>query len=120
MSTKIGVIKKRVIDLTGLDIPANTPIYIGDSNISHMEKSHPDDYKKYRDKIKEILDTPTYIGVNPKDGSIEYVKEYLIDNEFVKVAVRVSTNGIYFARTLYVLNNGRVDRFIRKGTLKKY
>ena len=84
-----------------------------------MQMSHPADYAKYGTYISDILSTPDYVGINPKDDSIEYVKEYLINQEYVKVAVRVSTAGRYFARSLYVLNQNRVHNFIAKGTLKK-
>ena len=57
--------------------------------------------------------------LNAKDGSIEYIKEYRIDDEYVKVAVRVSDNDKYFARSIYVLNKTSVKSFIAKGTLKK-
>ena len=53
------------------------------------------------------------------DGSIEYVKQFVIDNKYVKVAVRVTTNGTYYARSLYVLNSNRVNNFIKKGSLHK-
>jgi len=59
------------------------------------------------------------VGMNPKDGSIEYVREFLLDGEFVKVAVRVSGSGNLYARSLYVLNRQRVHNFIQSGTLKK-
>ena len=42
-----------------------------------------------------------------------------IDNEYVKVAVRVASSGKYYARSLYVLNHNRVHNFIKKGTLKR-
>lgn len=53
------------------------------------------------------------------DGLIEYVKEFQVDGEFVKVAVRVSASNTLYARTVYVLNPNRVQSFIQKGTLKK-
>lgn len=84
-----------------------------------MKSSHFDDYAKYGNDIPNILSSPDFVGVKPKDGSIEYVKEYKTDSEFVKVAVRVSGGGTLFARSLYVLNNNRVYNFISKGTLKK-
>ena len=84
-----------------------------------MQTSHPGDFAKYGSKLKNILAQPDYVGQNPSDGSIEYVKEFLIDGEFVKVAVRLSHSGRYFARSLYILNNKRVQNFISKGTLKK-
>ena len=58
-------------------------------------------------------------GKNAKDDSIEFTKEFCINGEFVKVAVRISTRNIYYARSLYVLNPNRVKNFIAKGTLKQ-
>lgn len=66
-----------------------------------------------------ILAYPDYVGQNPKDGSIEYVKEFLRDGEYVKVAVRLAQSERFYARSLYVLNNRRVKNFIEKGTLKR-
>ena len=120
MVKQVGKITQNLISKLNLKIPADTPILLGASNIQHMKTSHPADYSKYGRYIKDILNAPDYVGINKKDGSIEYVKEYVLDNEFVKVAVRVSTNGSYFARSLYVLNNNRVNNFIQKGTLLKY
>ena len=66
-----------------------------------------------------ILAAPDYVGQNPTDGSIEFVKEFLLAGEYVKVAVRLSQSDRFYARSLYVLNNNRVKNFIAKGTLKK-
>lgn len=119
MKKLVGRIDKKIINLLNLTINEDAPIYLGDSNIQHMKKSHPADYKKYGADIMSILSAPDYVGINPGDDSLEYVKEYKIDNEHVKVALRVSRQGIYYARSLYVLNNNRVINFINKGTLIK-
>lgn len=92
---------------------------MGPSNLAHMQTSHPADFAKYGAEIVNILAHPDYVGQNPSDGSIEYVKEYLVEGEYVKVAVRLSKSDRYYARSLYVLNNKRVKNFIAKGTLKK-
>lgn len=84
-----------------------------------MIQRHPADYQKYGAQIPYILSSPDYVGTNPSDGSIEYVKEFLVEGEYVKVAVRIAGTGKYFARSLYVLNPNRVRNFIAKGTLKK-
>lgn len=84
-----------------------------------MQTHHPADWAKYGTELINILAFPDYVGQNPSDGSIEYVKEFLVDGEFVKVAVRLSGQGYYYARSLYVLNDSRVKNFIAKGTLKK-
>lgn len=120
MADKIGIIDKKLIKLLNLSVPVGTPVYIGRSNIQHMKKSHPLDYQKYGSYIKTIIASPDYVALIKKDGSIEYVKEFAANNEYVKVAVRVSTKGTYFARSLYVLNNNRVSNFIRKGTIIPY
>lgn len=120
MSRKqIGKFSKDIIKLLGLDIPVGTPIYIADSNIEHMKSSHPEDFQKYGCDIEDIIASPDYVGKNVKDNSIEFTKEYQQDGNFVKVAVRVSLQNIYYARSMYTLNPKRVKNFIEKGTLKK-
>lgn len=84
-----------------------------------MKTSHPNDFEKYGGELINILAFPDYVGTNPTDGSIEYVKEFFIDGDYVKVAVRLSGKGLYFARSLYVLNPRRVQNYIQKGTLKR-
>lgn len=118
---KIGEISEAVINTLQLNILAPTPIFIGETNLLHMKQKHPKDYDKYNNLIGDIINFPDFVGINKKNSSIEYVKEIfdLTTNEYVKVAVRVTTNGQYFARTLYSLNKNRVQNFIDKGYLKK-
>ena len=80
-----------------------------------MLSKHESDFIKYGDRITEILESPDYVGINPKDQSIEYVKEI---SEFVKVAVRVSATGVFYARSLYTLSKIHVNNYISKGALK--
>lgn len=119
MAQKVGKVSARVIQLLGSSLQVDQPIYLGQNNIAHMQSRHPADYAQYGQYIPAILSAPDYVGENPKDGSIEYVKEFQINNEFVKVAVRLSGGGVLYARSLYVLNHNRVMNFIQKGTLKK-
>ena len=118
MSEIIASISAEVIAALSLSCDAGTPIYLGQSNIEHMRQSHPADYEKYFSHIKDILREPEYVGINPRDNSIEYVREFKTGNEFVKVAVRIALSGRYYARSLYVLNSNRARNFICKGTLK--
>ena len=116
---KICNLQQEIIDLLSLDPTFNNGIYLGKQNEEHIKKCHNDAYCKYFKDLTAILKNPDYVGLNPKDGSIEIVKEYIINNEYVKVAVRLSGNGKYFVRSMYVLSNNRVHNFITKGTLKK-
>lgn len=115
----VGSISENIKKLLGLSSVGDDNIYMSATNIAHMESSHPSDYAKYKDQIQNILASPDYVGKNPNDNSIEYVKNFIIDNEYVKVAVRLSSGNKYYARSLYVLNKRRVENFIKKGTLKK-
>ncbi len=120
MSRKqIGCFSASVIDVLGLDIPVGTPIYMADSNVEHMMKSHPQDFERYGCEIENIIAFPDYVGKNSKDESIEFTKEYYVYGDYVKVAVRVSSHNVFYARSMYVLNARRVRNFISKGTLKK-
>lgn len=116
---QVGTVSSHVASLLGLQGLTGFPIYLGVTNIQHMKTSHPQDYAKYGSELENILAEPDYVAENPKDGSLEYVKEYCVDNEYVKVAVRVSGGGKLYARSLYVLSRNRVMNFIAKGTLKK-
>lgn len=115
----IGYITKEIAELLSLDLDADTPIYIGDTNIEHIKNRHMYEYDKYFDRIEEIISSPDYVGKNPKDESISFVKEYKISGEYVRVAVRITKNKKYFAKTLHLLSTCNAERYIQKGTLKK-
>ena len=119
MAKEVGRVSANIISLLGSTLQEDQPIYLGSSNIAHMQKCHPQDYAKYGQYIPQILTQPDYVGENPTDKSIEYVKAFVVGGEYVKVAVRISGAGTLFVRSLYVLNSNRVQNFISKGTLKK-
>lgn len=99
-NSKIGVIGKEIVNAYHLKLNPQTPVYIGTSNIQHMQESHPDDYKLYGDKIKLILAHPDYVGINPKDKSFEYIKLFNGNIVYVKLAVRKTKRNTYFARSI--------------------
>ena len=115
----VGIITEEIERLLGITITGDRSISFGTSNLSHMKKSHPADFAKYGADLETILAAPDYVGQNPTDGSIEYVKEYVINGEYVKVAVRIAGSGRYYARSLYILNSNRVRNYIAKNTLKR-
>lgn len=115
---KVGSFSQEVIELLELNITAGTPIYIGPSNIEHIKSRHPYEYEKYFPHIGDIIVAPSYVGKNPSDGSITFVKFYQTGEEYVRVAVRVTMNGTAFAKTLHLLSTANAERYIEKGTLK--
>lgn len=117
---KIGKFSKKIIDLLNLDIPENTEIYIGNQNREHMEKKHSHDYYYYHHLLPNIIENPAYVGIEPKNNSIEYIKEVSIDpNVIIKIAIRVSSNGKYFVRTMYNISDHKIQSALNKGYLFK-
>ncbi|MBE6106757.1 PBECR2 nuclease fold domain-containing protein [Anaerovibrio lipolyticus] len=118
MSTRqVGTIDKKTIELLGLSIAPDTPILLGESNINHMKESHPEDYEKYFSSLEAILAAPDYVNLNPKDGSIKYIKTV---DEHVVVGVRVSTKGKAFARTIFTIEEWKFKQYADGGYLKEH
>lgn len=113
--TKVGEIKNRVVQLLNLPIKPGTPIYIGQTNIEHIKREHPDAFEKYFDKLPEIIESPDYVAKHPNKDSIEFIKIY---EDHVLVAVRVSQHGVLYARTLFIMSKAKVQKYARH--MKKY
>jgi hypothetical protein len=115
----IGHITQSIITLLALGI-APQPIFWGESNREHVEANHPATYAKYVSflvtAIADVLKAPDYAG--KRNDAIEYIK-IMPDGEILKVAVRASKRGIYFARTAYPISRGELDNFLAKKTLLK-
>ncbi len=115
----IGYISQAVVDTLDLCIKPNTPVLIGDANIEHIKNRHPYEYDKYYDDIGTIINSPDYVGINPKDASILFVRLYEVNGEYIRVAVKVTTSGKCFAKTLHSLSTCNAERYLEKGTLRK-
>ncbi|MDU1228360.1 PBECR2 nuclease fold domain-containing protein [Clostridium sp.] len=119
----IGRVSKFIIDKFGLDYKINQEIYIGESNRKHMIKEHPEDYEKYGDKIEYIIANPDFIAKHPtkSNSSIEYIKVFKDENEdYVLVAVRATGGKKLFARTLFVMDPEKVDKYVNVNALIPY
>lgn len=120
MAQLIGYIHKKVVDLLQLtDVQPNSPVYIGETNIAHIRSRHPYEYEKYFQDIATIISEPDYVGINPSDQSISFVKEYRFASEYIRVAVRVTAGGKFYAKSLHLLSSCNTERYIKHGTLKK-
>ena len=115
----IGEISEKVKNALGLDLAVGTPIYVGPTNIAHMEREHPDAYERFFVLIPKIISAPDFVGQNPRDGSIEYIKAFTTSaGQYLKLAVRISNDGFLFARSLYEILERTVRYRAEIGTLK--
>ena len=109
---EIGWLSQNIITKLGItNIPVNTPIYIGPSNIHHMQSSHLNDYNTYKDKISEIINTPDYGYLNAKDNSIELIKDFIENGTHVRAAIRISNNNQLFLRTLFTITDSKLENY---------
>ena len=115
----IAYISQMVIDILELELAPNTPVFIGETNLEHIKNRHPYEYERYLPDIGLIISSPDYVGLNPKDASILFVKLYEVNGEYVRVAVRITSGGKCYAKTLHLLSTCNAERYIEKGTLKK-
>ena len=114
---KVGVIDQRVCDVLGLTISPGTPILMGPTNVEHMKSSHPEDFEKYFSELENILARPDYLNQHPKDGSIQYIKVF---DAHVMAVVRVSSTGVFFARSIFEMSNQKLETYRKKNLLKEY
>ena len=55
MNYEIGKITKEIIEILKLDYKEEKTIFIGDSNIKHIQERHLNDYLKYGKCIRNII-----------------------------------------------------------------
>lgn len=120
MNKQIGKVTNRIIKILGLKYDKEQPIFIGEDNINHMKEEHPEDFRKYGANIEDIINNPTYLARNEKKKSIEFIKQYKVDNDFVLVAVRVSSNNVHFARTMYIMADEKVEKYFEHNYFYKF
>ena len=106
-----------MIDTLNLSIKEGTPIYIGQNNIDHIKSRHEYEFDLYFNRIEEIIKEPDFIGKDPKNGSIDFVKLYNWGSDYVQLAIRVTGKGNYIARTLFMLATYKAEKYIKQGTL---
>jgi hypothetical protein len=113
---KIGEIKAEVIQLLELEIMPNTPIYIGASNIAHMAQEHSYEFNRFFDKIPHIIDTADFVRLKKDDNSIEYIKLF---GKYLKLSIRIAGDNNYYVRSLYFVENNRIERLLKNNELKR-
>jgi hypothetical protein len=111
---QVGEFTAAVVETLGLDIEIGTPIFVGESNRKHMKESHPKIYEKYGARITRIINEPDYVGKR-SDDTIEFIKMF---GMYIKIAVRVTVAGDFYARTIFHKDKKAAERLIKSGEWK--
>ena len=117
MAEIIGIIDEKVVALLSLPIAPGTPILLGQTNIEHIKFNHPEDFDTYFNSISYILAEPDFVIPHPKEQSLQYIK---ILNDHVLVAVKLSTSGQYWVRTMFTMSSEKIERYTKGNLFNKY
>lgn len=115
---KIYKINEKVITKLEITETKDMNIYIVGRNIEHIKKKHPVDFSRFFKQLNNILESPDYIGKNPNNGSLEYIKE--LNGHYVKVAIRMSKSKKWLIRSMYSTRENRLKNHLEKETLLLY
>jgi len=87
----IGKIDKEKFKSISKDITTDEVI-LTDKQIEHIKVRHPDDYEKYCEYIKEIVEDPDYIIKDSKPDTAILLKEIIEYNKIFQLILRLHTS----------------------------
>lgn len=114
---KVGLYPQKFNDVSGANLPC-IDILKSVGFYKHVLKKHCE-YIGYIEFIPEIINSPDYIGINPKiPNSIELIKLY---DEHILVSIELDTDDNYlFVSSLYNIEDSKLQRRLHSGRLKKF
>ena len=115
-SFEVGLYSGQYDALLGINLP-QLNIVQSEGLEKHILKRHPS-CLKYLTKISEIISSPDYIGINPKEsGSFELIKKY-DDNVLIGIKLDIKSN-YYYVATLHDIKQSKINNRLFSGRIKK-
>ena len=115
---QVGRIKSEYFRILKLDDSIDI-VKVNMENLKkHLEKRNHDNMIKYLSRISELLENPTYIGINPREKgrSIEYVIQL---DENVLIGIKLDYKNEYFyIATMHEISQLKLNQRIKNGRLK--
>ena len=115
---QVGRIKSEYFRILKLDDSIDI-VKVNMENLKkHLEKGNHDNMIKYLSRISELLENPTYIGINPREKgrSIEYVIQ---SDENVLIGIKLDYKNEYFyIATMHEISELKLNQRIKNGRLK--
>ena len=87
----IGKINPKIYQCVTKDIVTDEVI-ITETQIRHIKERHPNDYERFSDYLKEIVESPDYIIETNKPNTALVLKVIAQANEIFKMVVRLITS----------------------------
>ena len=115
---QVGRIKSEYFRILELDDSIDI-VKVNMENLKkHLEKRNHDNMIKYLSRISELLENPTYIGINPREKgrSIEYVIQL---DENILIGIKLDYKNEYFyIATMHEISELKLNQRIKNGRLK--
>lgn len=113
---EVGTYNGQYDTLLGVTLP-KLNIIQSEGLEKHISKRHPS-CLQYLSKVSEIISSPDYIGINPKENSsFELIKQY--DNN-VLIGIKLDIkNNYYYVATLHDIKQSKINNRLFSGRLKK-
>ena len=115
---QVGRIKSEYFQILELDDSIDI-VKVNIENLrKHLEHRNHDNMIKYLSRISELLENPTYIGINPREKgrSIEYVIQL---DENVLIGIKLDYKNEYFyIATMHEISELKLNQRIKNGRLK--
>jgi len=114
---EIGKLTPKMIRFLNLSINPCS-IMLWDDRLKYMEKYKSDfiskkAYYKHLQEIPNIIENPDYIGLHPKDNSIQFIKRI---DELMLVGVRIKNKGSLNIRSSYPISNEQLQTYLDSNT----
>jgi len=118
---EIGKLTLKMIRFLNLSINPCS-IMLWDDRLKYMEKHKTDfiseeAYYKHLQEISNIIENPDYIGLHPKDNSIQFIKRI---DELMLVGVRINNKGSLNIRSSYPISNEQLQTYLESNTAWKF
>ncbi|WP_134687547.1 PBECR3 domain-containing polyvalent protein [Brevibacillus migulae] len=86
----------------------------------HVMKQHPGIFEAYHQYIPDVIESPDYIGQNPKEpNSVEFIKQI---SDTILLAIKLDPSGYLYVSTFFDLKNAtvKINKRLASGRLKPY
>ena len=120
MTDKILIIATydgRYDKLLNIDLPKLKIVQSENGLRSHVTKRHSD-CLKYLKYVKDIIEFPDYVGINPNEtDSFELIKVF---EDNVLIGIKLDTkNNYYYIATLHDISHSKLEKRLYSGRIKK-
>jgi hypothetical protein len=112
----VGFLKQEIIDLLSIELKAGD-IRLFPGSVKHIKKRRLNCYKRHKNKIPEIINTPDYVGTSPKyPNSVKFIKKY---NDNILVAIRLENLKGLCVVTMYDVTESKIVNMLKHNRIKE-